>query len=162
MNSGDSQKLQAILHECAVHARRIGHARQKCAPLFPLTVESYRNLAEDDIAHVDQLIYRYTKLQDALGAKLFPLIVGHLREDAESLTILDKLTQLERARAISDAEKWQEFREIRNQLAHDYENDAETAAGYLNDLYESSSALLAYHAQATQFARDRILHENSG
>lgn len=125
MNTGDTQKLQAILHECAVHARRIEHARQTCAPLFPL-------------------------------------IVGHLREDAESLTIWDKLTQLERARAISDAEKWQEFREIRIQLAQDYENDAETAAGYLNDLYESSSALLAYHAQATQFTRDRILHEDSG
>lgn len=157
MNDGDQAKLQSTLHECDIHAGRVEYARGQCSRLFPLTKDSYRALSNEQIAHVDQLIYRYTKLQDALGAKLFPVIVGYLREDAESLTVFDRLAQLERAQVIADAEQWQEFRELRNQLAHDYEDDAETAAGYLNDLYETSAVLLSYYTQATRFVRDRIL-----
>ena len=157
MSANDQKKLELILRECGIHARRMEHARGVCDSWFPLDEASYSSLTDDQIAHVDQLIYRYTKLQDALGAKLFPLIVGHLREDAESMTVIDKLAQLERAHAIADAERWQELRELRNQLAHDYEDDAEIAAGYLNDLYEASASLLAFQEQATRFARERIL-----
>ena len=88
------------------------------------------------------------------------MVVGYLREDAESLTVLDKLAQLERARAIPDAEQWQELREVRNQLAHDYQDDVETAASYLNELFETSATLLTYHTQAYRFVRERILPDN--
>lgn len=157
MSTGNQKKLELILRECDIHAHRLTHARTVCDSWFPLDKTSYSSLTEHQIAHVDQLIYRYTKLQDALGGKLFPQIVSHLREDAESLTVIDRLAQLERANAITDAERWQELRELRNQLAHEYEDDAETAAGYLNDLYEASAALLTFHEQATRFARERIL-----
>ena len=99
MSTGDQKKLELILRECEVHARRLKHARAVCDPWFPLNKTSYSSLTDNEIAHVDQLIYRYTKLQDALGAKLFPQIVSHLREDAESLTVIDRLAQLERAHA---------------------------------------------------------------
>jgi hypothetical protein len=157
MNEDERTKVSVILHECDVHAGRIEYARSVCSTFFPLTAETYRALSDEQIAHIDQLIYRYTKLQDSLGAKLFPLIVAQIREDAESLTILDKLDQLERIDAIADAERWQELRELRNQLAHDYEDDAATAVGYLNDMFDTSSVLQQYYKQATRFARDRIL-----
>ena len=122
MNERERVKLDAVLHECDVHARRVEYAQAVCSGFFPLSSETYQKLTDEEIAHIDQLIYRYTKLQDALGAKLFPAIVAQIREDAESLTILDKLGTLERIDAISDAERWQELRELRNQLAHDYED----------------------------------------
>ena len=156
MSAHDQNKLEMILRECGIHARRLEHARGVCDPWFPLNGVSYSNLTDDQIAHVDQLIYRFTKLQDALGAKLFPLIAGHLREDADTMTVIDKLAQLERAHAIEDAERWQELQELRNQLAHDYEDDAENAAAYLNDLFAASASLLAYQKQAAQFTQERI------
>ena len=157
MSQDTSQKLGAVLHECDVHAARIAHAREVCGTLFPLTPASYQRLSDDDVAYVDQLIYRYTKLQDALGSKLFPMIVAHLREDAASMTVLDKLAHLERAGAIESAEHWQELRELRNQLAHEYEDDAKSVTVYLNELFDTSAELLSYHAQANRFVRSRIL-----
>lgn len=157
MTQGERGKLNAILHECDVHAGRVKYARNAWSRFFPLTVDTYQNLSDEEIAHIDQLIYRYTKLQDALGAKMFPAIVGYFREDAGSLTIRDKLAHLERIEAITDAERWQELRELRNQLALDYEDDAVTAVGYLNDVYETSSLLHRYHQHATRFARERII-----
>lgn len=128
MSTGDQTKLELILHECGIHARRMEHARGVCGSWFPLDGKSCSSLTDNQIAHVDQLIYRYTKL-----------------------------AQLERVHAIADAERRQELWELTNQLAHDYEDDAQTAAGYLNDLYEASASLLAFYEQATRFARERIL-----
>lgn len=160
MSDENTTRLRAVIRECGVHARRIRSARQMCASLFPLVNEAYGTLSENDIAYIDQLVYRYTKLQDVLGAKLFPMIVGYLREDADSLTVLDRLAYLERARAIDDAERWQELREIRNQLAHEYEDDVESAVGYLNDLFETSAILLRYHEHAIRFVEKHILSEH--
>ncbi len=157
MNEDERAKIEMILHECDVHAGRVEYAQNACSRLFPLTGQTYGKLSNEEIAHIDQLIYRYMKLQDALGAKLFPAIVAQFREDAESLTILDKLNQLERLNAIADAERWQELRELRNQLSHDYQDHVETAVGYLNDVYETSSILLGYYKQATRFVREQII-----
>ncbi len=157
MSIGDREKTRALLHECDVHAKRIRYAQEQCAPFFPLTATSYKTLTEDAITYLDQLVYRYTKLQDTLGAKLFPLIVEHLREDAESLTIVDKLSQLERSGAIESSQKWQEMRELRNQLAHDYEDDPDSAADYLNELFTSSNELLSFQTRASRFVHERIL-----
>ncbi len=157
MSTGAAERFQAILHECDVHARRLTHARKVCGEYFPLTPTTYSELSEDAITRIDQLVYRFTKLQDALGAKLFPMIVAQLREDADSLTVLDKLHELEKARAITDADRWQELREIRNQLTHDYEDDAEAAANYLQDRFLRSETLIEYKNQAANFVNERVL-----
>lgn len=39
------------------------------------------------------------------------------------------------------------LREVRNQRAHGYQDDVETAASYLNELFETSATLLTYHTQ---------------
>lgn len=46
---------------------------------------------------------------------------------------------------------------MRNQLAHDYEDDPQTAADYLNELFRSTTELLSFQAQSVDFVRKRIL-----
>ena len=163
MNTIESQRarLKAVLHECSVHAERIAYAREMCAPLFPLDAEAYSKLDAKAIQQLDQLVYRFTKLQDALGAKLFPLLTAELREDAVTLTVLDRLAALEKAGAVPSADEWLELREVRNQLAHDYHDDPENGAEYLNDLYRSSERLLVYNDQVRAFVHDRVLHDST-
>ncbi len=43
---------------------------------------------------MDQLIYRYSKLQDLMGRKLFVLILQGLGEDTEDLPFIDGLNVL--------------------------------------------------------------------
>ena len=152
-----ASRLREILHEITVHTRRIATASISCNPLFPLTGDRYRGLSDDEIAHIDQLLYRFTKLQDALGAKLFPALVGLLREDAASMTVIDKLQVLEQAGVVPDADAWTRLREIRNQLAHDYEDDPHQAVVYLNDVFTAVEALNAVAAQSQAFVQQRVL-----
>jgi hypothetical protein len=40
--------------------------------IFPLTTLSeYQNLSDEEIEHIDQFVYRFQKLQDDMGTKLF-------------------------------------------------------------------------------------------
>lgn len=151
------ERFEMILRECAAHQRRLSQARERCAGFFPLTPDSYENLTDEQVEHVDQMVYRFTKLQDALGAKLFPAILSVLREDAASLTVFDMLSELEKSGAITDAEGWAAMRETRNQLAHDYQDDPEEGSRYLNDLFDWVNELRATAERAAGFVRDRVL-----
>jgi len=83
-----------------------------------------QNLAalESDAAKVrivDQLLYRFTKLQDALGARLVPATLARLAEPFEDWSMIDRLNRLEKL-GLLQVEAWLRWREIRNRLAHEY------------------------------------------
>jgi hypothetical protein len=155
--NGAKFRFLSLLSECETHAKRITQAKEKCSGFFPLNKENYSRLSEDQIEHIDQLVYRFTKLQDALGAKLFPAIVAVLREDAARLTVFDVLNELERVEILSDAGQWMNLREIRNELTHDYENDPEEGSQHLNDLFRSTDVLVTIQNNAQFFVNERIL-----
>ena len=150
-------RFEAILNECTAHTRRLNQAVSRCGAFFPLSSTTYAELSDDQVEHVDQLVYRFTKLQDALGAKLFPLIASVLREDAESLTVFDVLAELEKAGAIPDASDWASLRETRNQLTHDYGDDPEESSQQPNEVMDQVDKLKAAARQAEPFVRERVL-----
>jgi len=158
-NSGQKERIRSLINECRIHEKRILHAREQCAELIPLNAESYANLSEDKIEHIDQLVYRFGKLQDAIGAKLFLRIVETLQEGTERLTFIDKLNILEKAGVINSARQWRILREIRNQLAHDYEDDPEEGSKYLNDLFYSADTLIKINRQVLEFVEKNILKQ---
>ena len=147
----------ALIHECEVHKKRINQAVEKCKPFFPLSSTEYESLTDTQVEHIDQLVYRFSKLQDALGAKLFPAVVSVLREDSASLTMYDKINELEKAGAISAADEWEVLREIRNQLAHDYQDDPEEGSFYLNQVYGKTSMLLSITEEIVRFVQNKVL-----
>ena len=88
---------------------------------------------------------------------MFPMTVAVLREDSVSLTILDVLAELEKAGALPSADRWVALREIRNQLAHDYQDDPEEGSRYLNELYAAVDDLSKAGDQIMRFVRERVL-----
>ena len=157
MSDINAEKMRALLDQVEIHMQRLSSANGKCSALFPMDEARYRELDDAEIEHIDQLLYRFTKLQDALGAKLFPAIVSVLREDADALTIFDTLAVLERAGAIPDQSGWMHIRELRNQITHEYENDAPRGTAMLNGVYDTVPELLHIAGQAKTFTSDRIL-----
>lgn len=68
---------------------------------------------------VDQILFRYTKLQDALGERLIPATLAVLREPFEDWPMRDRLNRLEKLGYL-DVDQWLSWRETRNRLAHEY------------------------------------------
>jgi hypothetical protein len=65
----------------------------------------------------DQILFRFIKLQDAMGERLIPATLGHLMEPFESWPMRDRLDRLEKLGYV-DVEAWLRWRELRNRLAH--------------------------------------------
>jgi hypothetical protein len=134
---------RAALDVCRRHADRLAWALQTLKATFPLTPSKLRALSDADHAVIDQFILRFSKLQDAMGARLFPALLDLLQEPGELETFIDKLNRLEKLGAIGSADDWQKFREMRNQFAHDYPDDPELQTSLLNKGYALAIELIA-------------------
>lgn len=71
----------------------------------------------------DQILSRFTKLQNTMGERLVPATLGWLREPHEAWSMRDRLDRLERLGYL-DVEAWLAWRDVRNRLAHKYPGDA--------------------------------------
>ena len=75
---------------------------------------------------VNSFLFNFSKLQDKIGAKLFKKVLYELKEiDTFSIPMIDVLNQLEKLEIVEKVGAWDELREIRNMLAHEYPLDIE-------------------------------------
>lgn len=154
LHNGEAERLAALVRECTIHADRLLTARSRCEPLFPLDSHAYQNLDDDAIANIDHMVYRFTKLQDALGAKLYPALGAMIRPDASRLPYYDVLTTLEKARIVADTDRWMELRTLRNELAHEYDNRPDEGARYLTQLFEAVGELVDAARSAAAYVEE--------
>lgn len=125
-----------------MHTKRLSRAITKMSPVMPLDSDRYLQLTEDEIEHIDQFLFRFAKLQDAMGAKLFRYIMLYLGEDIENRPFIDILNRMEKIGLIDSANEWRELREDRNELSHNYENEPISMSISINILYEKSERLI--------------------
>ena len=60
------------LYECNQHKEKLLISSQKLAVHIPFTLESYEKINAEAASFIDQMIFRFSKLQDTMGEKLFP------------------------------------------------------------------------------------------
>ncbi|MEY8688686.1 MAG: hypothetical protein AB9M53_02235 [Leptothrix sp. (in: b-proteobacteria)] len=90
---------------------------------------------------VDQLLYRYTKLQDTLGERLVPATLQRLAEPFEGWAMRDRLNRLEKLGYL-DVDAWLRWRDLRNRLAHEYPDQPELRFAALLAAIDSAAELL--------------------
>ena len=70
---------------------------------------------------ISSFLFNFLKIQDMLGAKFFKELLYELKEIEEKhLPMLDILYKLERLNIIGNIEEWDEIREVRNFITHEY------------------------------------------
>jgi hypothetical protein len=84
---------------------RLNSAYSKIKPIIPLNAKSIKNLSEDQIVFIDQYLYRFAKLQDVIGEKLFPSVLTFIGEDVSKLSFIDIFNRLEQLEIVQDYEK---------------------------------------------------------
>ena len=131
------------LSESYKHLERINDAFNalKKHYQFPLKGNEFNKIIKNiqHLAFSDQCIYRFSKLQDCMGAKLFKALLLYQGENVNR-PFLDILNQLE-VMDIIDVDEWFEIRDLRNEIAHDYENNDSVAQDILNAIYISKNEL---------------------
>jgi hypothetical protein len=131
-----------VLAQCETHAQRMLWAKHALQDVFPLSAGHIRALTDEQVAVVDQFVGRFAKLQDAMGAKLLPLVLELTKEQGDLAAYLDKLNRLEKIGVLPSVDEWLELRELRNAFAHDYPEDSELQAATLNRAFSAAERLV--------------------
>jgi len=139
-------RIESAIRENDTHIRRLERAKRLLAKFFPLTTETFQNLTEEQIEHIDQFVYRFTKLQDSMGTRLLPAVYSWLEANSRPMPFLDILKRLEQLGLIEDASQWQFFRNLRNNLAHDYPESAQQTVETLNLLHQRIQELQSMYS----------------
>lgn len=147
--------LRKLLAECRKHSKRLHFADSKIANLLPLNTASVENLTEDQIALIDHYIFRFSKLQDTMGSKLFKAVLNYLGETTEDKSFIDIFNRLEQLKIVTDIEKWSELRAIRNIVSHEYDDDYEAMAESLNKLFESRKSIISWFTAVEEYLSKR-------
>jgi len=137
-------KINHILTEMAkkvqLHHDRMAQAKTALYSFFPLSVQVYKQFSERDIAFCDQWIYRFAKMQDTMGSRLFPLLLRAKEEDVEHLALKDILHKMEKLKLLN-VQEWLQLRETRNIVTHEYPDNEDEVVDGLNRLYHDSQKL---------------------
>jgi len=103
---------------------------------------------------VDQILFRFTKLQDAIGGRLIPATLAALNEPYEQWPMRDRLNRLEKLGFVQ-AEDWLRWREMRNRLAHEYpDKPAERFAAIRATIEGARQMAALYRAWRTKLPPD--------
>jgi hypothetical protein len=135
------ERLTSSIDKCFIHWERIEYALQQIQDLFPMDATNYLSLTEVQIAWMDQIIFRFTKIQDEIGQNTFRFLLEYLQEDFQNKPFKDILNTLERLEYIDSANTWLSLRELRNDLTHDYPKLIDETTDKLNHLFHELSTM---------------------
>lgn len=102
-----------------MHIQRANQAAAEVATFSgELKAESLDDF--DKVKVIDSFIFRFIKIQDLMGNKLFRELLVALEEYESSMSMLDILDRLEKLELIPSAARWLDYRNLRNILTHEY------------------------------------------
>jgi len=135
------EKLKKSISIANLHLQRMNSSFHFIHSVLPVTDSNYTNLNDEQIAYIDQYIFRFAKLQDIIGKKIFKTILQFEYEDTDDYSFRDVLNGLEKLKIINSVSEWLELREIRNEVSHEYPITDEDSIKSLNKLFEKRCSL---------------------
>ncbi len=132
--------INLVLKEIDRHKDRLEYVIKKIKSWGQLNVEMLND--PEKVETIDAFLFRFSKIQDTMGEKLFPLILEILGEEARNKPFIDILNRLEQLELLPSANKWKELGKIRNLLTHTYPWEQEILTKELKQAINTSDELM--------------------
>jgi len=136
-----NESLKQTFETIALHLKRMEFAKSKVGPFIPINRDNYYTMNDETIGFLDQYIFRFSKLQDTMGVRLFPLTLEALAEPMNDKAFIDILNRLEKLGIIHSTFDWIQLRKIRNDIAHEYPSSLIERIEGINTLFEKMDEL---------------------
>lgn len=159
-----SERLMHIyLGECRLHIGILAEALVEAQKWLPFSADTVQLLSKEQLRILDQIAYRFTKLQDTMGQKVLPTILDLAQEPiAPDATFAEKLNWLERMGALPSAEEWKKLRVARNAIAHEYPDDHELRASAINCFLNGAMKLNALYKFVSRYLLEHFPSVGNG
>ncbi|MCB5250051.1 MAG: nucleotidyltransferase domain-containing protein [Sulfurimonadaceae bacterium] len=128
-------KLEKYFEQCDNHIQRMEAAYANVKKVLPLSHHQYAKLDDEMVKNIDQFLFRFSKLQDTIGDKIFKTILFQYNPEFEKLTFIDFLHELEKKEILVSANDWQILRKARNNIAHQYDDEPEEMSQAINEIF---------------------------
>ena len=140
------------IYECEKHIEKLTDAKEYLKDIMPLSLENYMQIDKIQSSFIDQLNFRFSKLQDTIGESILKGILIKSKENVEKMTFLDILNRLEKLE-ILDKNRWLELKEVRNEIAHEYSFNQDEVVDNINLIYEKSDELISIYHDLYEFLK---------
>lgn len=151
------QSMLLYLAECKIHAEVFNQSLVDIQKHLPLSAKA--KIDKDTLRILDQIAYRFAKLQDSMGEKVLPLILVLAQEPiAANSTFVEKLNRLERIGAIPSTEGWKKLRVARDAIAHEYPDDPELRISAINRFMEEAAQMRALYQTVHDYINVHFPH----
>ena len=128
------ERLINYFNEAKKHIAKIESVKRALDNVMPLDIESFYELLETEQDKLDVLVFRFSKLQDLLGRKIFRAILEYSGFDI-NISFVKILSELEKE-SLLDVDRWVSLRDVRNAIAHEYPNEEENMIEEINFIYK--------------------------
>ena len=144
MGAEEIELFRDLFREVKLHRQRIAEA-VACLQKDP-----------DSVSCADQLIYRFSKLQDTMGRKLFRALLDAVGDWSPEMTMIDIVNRMDKL-ALIDPGPWKAARDVRNEIAHNYDDDPEATHEILTKIEMLLPAFDEFLERIERFAAERKL-----
>jgi len=131
------EKLKTYLYEADRHRQHMSEARTE----LHLPILKYDELSKMEKFALNTFIFRFSKLQDLMGRKIFRACLEFFQIPTEDMGFADILKTLEKEN-ILDIDTWSLLRELRNDIAHEYPEEMDETIEKINLFIRRSDDLL--------------------
>ena len=147
-----SDTLEKKLYECDKHVQKLYDAKDCLSEIMPLSLEKYLKIDKIESSFIDQLNFRFSKLQDTVGESIIKSILILSEEPVEKMTFLDMLNRLDKLE-ILEKNRWLELREARNEIAHEYSFNQQEVVDNINMIYEKTDELIIIYKKLYKYIK---------
>jgi len=134
------EKLKLYFEEGEKHIEKIKKAKEVLNRYYPFTIDTLEDLNEFENDKLDILAFRFAKLQDLMGEKIFRNILNLMGYNTQR-PFIEILNELEREGLI-ETKIWISLRNARNSISHEYPEDYEKLIDGINFLIKNSDYLI--------------------
>lgn len=135
------KKLTFHLEEATIHIDRLSDILPVLEDMYPLDKKTINILSSEDKDKLDVLAFRFAKLQDLIGVKIFREYLSALHYPVEDKNFLELLKELDKENIV-DIDIWSELRGVRNSISHDYPFEEDERLEAINYLIKNVSYLI--------------------
>ncbi|WP_456470941.1 hypothetical protein [Caminibacter sp.] len=133
------EKLKLYFQEAQKHIEKIDKAKEVLNKHYPFNIDTLEELEEFEKDKLDVLAFRFAKLQDLMGEKIFRNILNLMGYNTQR-PFIEILAELEREE-ILNTQTWIALRNARNSISHEYPYMEENLIEAINFLLENSDYL---------------------
>ena len=135
----NKKRLISYFIEAQKHIALISESLEVLEPKIP--IKEYEALNQLERFALNALIFRFSKLQDLIGVKIFRTYLDFSGFETAEKGFFDILREIEKE-GIIDIDSWSELRELRNKIAHEYPEDIDEMIESINLFIEKSGKLI--------------------